>query len=593
MKCQIQIHETAAPERANQVLVVLAVILNLLTLMVISQSDAAASPNEPIHPHIEQIDTFEVNGPRWIPDIHGEPGDTIQLQADQIIDIFVLGDGYFDEIGFHEYEQYIDRVKSWYNSVFDPTYGIRPFNLFPQAFRVHAIFEKSDERAGGPTDADRQSYYGVKLKGTYETIENDDDNDDGWWNQPDGVNGTFRSRFFQSINELLDSLDKVTSTLPVSMDSYPSDLDNSLGGDQVTEEMANRLKNVYAVIFVRRRSEACDDSLLLNDDEKRACVAHAGGIAPSIKHLTEDYYIRTAIGFSEAHEFSHAFGYLRDEYISSRDGVATYRNPREDEKSIFNLCNLTYSNDRCDLLWPHLAPGGKYNPDPRSFIGNLFKGGYDERNVWHSEYKCLMNGWHSNYVCYIDDVPEDADTLVGLRDYDHLCFWCEEIVAIHILERCHQFYEYGDPTEINALGREWFLRWKTELREKYYDYFNLTSLIEAKNHCWASYAAGNCDADCGDLCGGDYFPTCLSECDIREVGNAIYVNGTTGSDSNPGSKRYPIRGLMTAVNEATTACSAFSNPIIIVQPSTYTGTYTFQDEVTIITDDCGSVTIGD
>lgn len=55
------------------------------------------------------------------------------------------------------------------------------------------------------------------------------------------------------------------------------------------------------------------------------------------------------------------------------------------------------------MPWAHIAPGNHYNPNPFSQVGNLVRGGNDELGVWHSEYKCLMNGQHKDYFCNIDE----------------------------------------------------------------------------------------------------------------------------------------------------------------------------------------------
>jgi len=532
---------------------------------------------------IEQIDPFTEPCIRKIPDIRGDSLDSITLAPDQVINILLLADGFIVKDGIDEYQDFINEANIWYDDLFGPNDGIRPYNLFPQAFRVFALFEASIEHAGGPNDDQRLSFYRVKLNSRFGSIENT--LTDGWWNDTTGADGEFRDKFFASLDYFVNHVASLSGdgiTVSVSKSYYPEDLDNSIGGDQVTETMANRYRNLYVSMFVQRDSESDPDAPAVHGD--------ASGCAPTIKVIGRPHYVRTALGSTRTHEFTHAFGYLRDEYIKKRDSAATFRNPGPAEKSVFNLCNLSYTSDRCDMLWSHLAPGGKYNPDPLSFIGNLFMGGYAESGVWHSEYKCLINGGSNNYLCDIDASALDT---FNLRDLDHLCFWCEEIVAVHILERLDQLDETGDDPDINVRGRQWFDRWKSTLRDMYYKYFEIHDRIAEKNACWASFATGNCDPACGRLCAdADISGLCMSVCGIRQLGNAIYVDGNDGLDTNPGRKNDPVRSIVYAIELSHTECGEASGNIIVVKPGDYSGAITLDQPATLITENCNGVTIG-
>jgi len=535
-------------------------------------------------PIINQLDPYPVLGDRTIPDIR--TGGNIGLPEDKIFDVLILGDGYLNQEDHWEYSDFFDDATSLYDSIFDPINGIRPFCLFPEAFRVHSLFEASDYRADGPDDEDRLSYYRVKING--DRIENT--GYDGWWNYLTGADGDFRDRFLGSIDHLISRINTLINEnggmgAPVNLSCYPGDLDNIIDNDSVTEPMANRLSHLYVIMFVRIKDPDCTSS-----PDCQYSYELTGGAAPAILYSTGNQYVRTALG-SVSHEFCHAFGYIRDEYISDPDDSATFHNPGPEEKSLFNLCNLSYSNERCDLLWPHLAPGGEYNPGPRSFVGNLFAGGYDMKGVWHSEFKCIMNGNGSVYACDLDAPESDR---IDLRSDGQFCFWCEEIVATRILERCNQFYEEGDNEGINELGKIWYQRWVDRLRNKYYQRFDIPTLIAEKNTCWKSFTANNCNSDdCGQVCGANDYPYCLSDCEMRELGNAIYVNSTTGSGYNTGGKFDPILGLLNAIDRYQNYCDPSGTPLIVVQPSDYPGTYVFDEPAIFITESCGGVTIGE
>ena len=47
-------------------------------------------------------------------------------------------------------------------------------------------------------------------------------------------------------------------------------------------------------------------------------------------------------------------------------------------------------------------------------------------------------------------------------------------------------------------------------------------------------------------------PDCLIGCDIREVGNAIYVDGAAGADGTPGTKDDPKETIAAAVSATCT-----------------------------------------
>jgi len=493
---------------------------------------------------------------RFIPDIL--TGGNYHVEGYDILDIVILGDGYLSG----EKNRFFNDALLWYDLVIDPATGIRPFTLFAPAFRVRAIFKASDYRAGGPDDEDRRSYYKVKLNSDGHIT-----GAGGWFSgeEPeDPINLTFRERLYDAIYELNPYL---------SPYQYPAELDTN-----PWYTMANKYSNIVIVMMV------------LNDG-----AAQASGFAADVKSPYGNQIVRIAFGECWEHEFGHSFAYLSDEYIKNRGQAYTdSNNIPPGERSIYNLMNLTFSNERCDLLWPHLAPGGQYNPDEFSLLGNLFRGGLGkERQVWHSEYQCLMNGTHNNYLCETDPACPNN---INLRDHEHLCFWCEEITAIRILARTGYFREkLGEDPDVNQRGRLWYTSWLNSLRGAYYTHFNIPEKIAEKNACYTRFLGWSCPDDfpnCQTAC--DSFLAsqvpCLWGCAIREVGNAVYVYSGAGSFQN-GSWGYPYDDVSTAIAESYARCS--DPHMIIIKPGYYPDTMTLTIPALLTADGCGSVILGE
>jgi hypothetical protein len=428
-------------------------------------------PSAYARPRSRQLDSAGTL--REIPDLAN--GGSATLADDQIIDVVILGDGYLSTEG----EAFFGDAERFYGSMLDPVSGVRPYTFFSPAFRVRAVFTSSDERASSA----RRSYYRVPIEGcpdacTVEAAGIDDE--------------LLLYRMFAAIDSL---------SPPVNSKRYPTNLFVGVGGREFVPQMAGLHSNLMVVMLVRMDRRG--DGVAENVPGRTLNVEYGGR------------RVRVAFGSNEEHEFGHAFANLRDEYIASgRRGVsALLRDPAPDSQSVFLLSNLTYSSDPCTLPWRHLAPGSFYNPNSLSPIGNLFVGGNDDRGVWHCEYRCLMNGKGDNYSCNQDS----SSTARNLRDGANYCFWCEEIVAVRILEKTGQLARPEDPTDINARGRTWYQLWDGMLRTRYYDHFNLRDLITAKNACY-----GFADCPPGQICDGNCsttnMPADLFQCSIYQSG---------------------------------------------------------------------------
>lgn len=515
---------------------------------------------------IRKIDPFGP-GTRFIPDI--ETGGIETISGDEIIDIIIIGDGYTcpsaptcEDIRFFNDAQY------WYDSLFDPCDGIRPYSLYHRAFRVHAVFEPSDDHAS----ADRESYFRTKVScdpGASDPSRACSIDLSGW--QRDGTdpnNIVFRDRLFQAI----DDVDALAS---LNLTKYPDDM-----GD--FDKFEGLYRNLVVAILVRGYR-----------DIPKTVVGHLSGFAGTVESITGSPPDKVRVGFGKGwqHEFGHAFAFLKDEYIGNdkRGTTSTGTNPAPSERSVFNLSNLTFSNARCDLLWPHIAPGGRYNPNVHSLIGNLFKGGSKEHGVWHSEYQCLINGGHHNYLCDNDDPDSDY---YDLRDAEHYCFWCEEIVAIRILEKARQI---GTQTPSVAVGKTWFQRWEDTLRHAYYTHFDIPTLIAEKDACYALFSGGSCPGghpDCENACDLEHKNeiACLGECLIREVGNAMYVDSGAGAGPD-GSREKPYDNIIMAISESHIACG--DPHLVIIKPASYPDPMILDTPATLIAEGCSSVVIGE
>lgn len=189
------------------------------------------------------------------------------------------------------------------------------------------------------------------------------------------------------------------------------------------------------------------------------------GLAREI--ASPDGTLTVAVGFAADahHEFGHAYGGLRDEYIRAAGLRAERRTP--ERPSLFTVSNIAYTRERRLLPWAHLSPGSEVNPDPESVIGVLWVGGVAEEGAWHSEARCLMNGTHDNWT--LDRSRRGA----MLRDRDRFCFWCEEILVAHTLYRTGQL---GDSADGEVLWKRW-----EELRPDYHKAFDVPTRIRIQN----------------------------------------------------------------------------------------------------------------
>lgn len=202
--------------------------------------------------------------------------------------------------------------------------------------------------------------------------------------------------------------------------------------------------------------------LLVRNEQGR----NPSGLSRSLASPDGKLSVSVAFAAYTHHEFGHAYGGLRDEYIRTAGSRTSARTP--DRPNLFTLTNLGATKDPKLLPWAHLMPGGPLNPDRESVIGILWLGGIAEEGAWHSEARCLMNGTHENW-----DLQKTRRG-INLRDMNRFCFWCEELLVARTLQKSGQL---GDSDDGEALWK----KWSEELRPLYYKTFDVPGRIRAKN----------------------------------------------------------------------------------------------------------------
>jgi hypothetical protein len=103
--------------------------------------------------------------------------------------------------------------------------------------------------------------------------------------------------------------------------------------------------------------------LLVRNEQSR----NPSGLTRTVTSSDAKASVAVAFAAYTHHEFGHAFGGLRDEYISLTSEKTP---PRSGGKpNLFTLSNVTSTRDPAQLAWVHLVPGGPLNPAKESVIG--------------------------------------------------------------------------------------------------------------------------------------------------------------------------------------------------------------------------------
>jgi hypothetical protein len=170
--------------------------------------------------------------------------------------------------------------------------------------------------------------------------------------------------------------------------------------------------------------------------------------------------LSTAIAVNLAHEFTHAFGRLGDEYLDDGLGSLGQTNALTGQSKYVH--NVVDDNTCDDLPWKHLLMGSTLNPNTDQLVGAFG----NEQNGYHSELRCLMNGTHDNSIYYGGNG--------SLRTSSRLCNFCRELLAFRIYERTALL---PDPTTS-------FGTWVTDYRQPFYDEFgfHIPSTVPQENN---------------------------------------------------------------------------------------------------------------
>jgi len=405
---------------------------------------------------------YTLGQPNWedrrMPDIR-RPGSTVQIEEQRLIDVIILGDGFTAASDFR------DALENWLSNF----YAIKVYDVFAGCIRIRALYTPSTQ----PASANRASYYRCRMSDDGCSIDKDD-----WWKANDADGMAFREAFWESVDTFADANPR----------RYPLDLEVGSSNQTITND---RLRDLYRNLVV---------SFLV----RSAVDEHPSGFTSDVSRPAPDQsrHVRVGFGANEIHEFSHAFGLLSDEYINGRGTTNTRVDPTT--PSVFSLSNLRYSNRVDNVPWIHLSPCGwqertASGQEPSPLVGWLWVGGSVHVGVWHSEYRCLMNGNHDNFqftqVAAEDPTANEDGTYTeengaGLRDTDRFCLWCQEIVSLRILEKTDQLLEEGDPADVTSQGITWYARWLERLRSNYYQLFDVAQQIADAEARYAGLTPG-------------------------------------------------------------------------------------------------------
>lgn len=150
--------------------------------------------------------------------------------------------------------------------------------------------------------------------------------------------------------------------------------------------------------------------------------------------------LSSAFGVGHAHEFTHAFAALRDEYLENDNSPPQYS----------PTSNVVGTDQCAQLPWAHLLAGHGFH-DTDGLVG-----AFGVPSIgFHAELLCLMNGTHDNAQYY------GGSGL--LRVEDRMCNFCREITTYRIFQRSGTIE-----------GDEPFTTWVDEYREPFFVRFGVS-----------------------------------------------------------------------------------------------------------------------
>jgi len=182
--------------------------------------------------------------------------------------------------------------------------------------------------------------------------------------------------------------------------------------------------------------------LIYDPTRQRASVS---GRATTLRNPANTQRLSAAFGVGHAHEFSHAFSQLRDEYIETTNPAPTTWGPTS---------NVVGTNRCSELPWAHLLLGGAENPGVDQLVGAFGTAQYG----FHSELLCLLNGTHDNAQFF-------GGNSGLLRVENRFCNFCREVTTYRILER----------TQVIADDVTGFDTWQQSYRALFYDQYGFST----------------------------------------------------------------------------------------------------------------------
>jgi hypothetical protein len=310
------------------------------------------------------------------------------VPIDKRVHLFLFAEGYTtaDLVVFHDEAHHTgdrrDDVDAWVDLVF----GIEPYSKFTEAFVVWYLPRSSNTHIGGGDTA-----FAVPVDVTSSPIMQ---------NVP--ATGDTATRAWQAL-----------SAAP-----FPPKIFYSGGSGRTRNHVASFL------IF----------------DPMRGRASVSGLTTTLTNPASSSQRIGAAFGVGHAHEFTHAFSQLRDEYIETTNMTPMRADPTS---------NIAPANQCTALPWAHLLAGGAINASTQQLVGAF---GTPESG-YHSELLCLLNGTHDNATQY------GGDGL--LRVEDRMCNFCREVTTFRILER----------TSILPDTQTSFMSWTSMYRSPFYSRF--------------------------------------------------------------------------------------------------------------------------
>jgi hypothetical protein len=143
--------------------------------------------------------------------------------------------------------------------------------------------------------------------------------------------------------------------------------------------------------------------------------AGVSGRATSLRDpMNTQQRVSACFGVGHAHEFTHAFSSLRDEYLED-DGDAPAQSS--------DTSNVVGTSACGQVPWRHLLAGGSINPAADELVGAFGR----PQHGYHPELLCLLNGTHDNAAYY------GGSGL--LRVEDRMCNFCREMTALRVYQR--------------------------------------------------------------------------------------------------------------------------------------------------------------